>query len=40
MCLVKVYLKYIIILAFQKKKKERDVVIVHDWNPKVSSITF
>ena len=31
MCLVKVYLKYIIILAFQKEK-ERDVVIVHDWN--------
>ena len=33
MCLVKVYLKYIIILAF-KKEKERDVVIVHDWNQK------
>ena len=33
MCLVKVYLKYIIILAFQKEK-ERDVVIAHDWNQK------
>ena len=39
MCLVKDYLKYIIILAFQKRK-ERDVVIVHDRNPKVLSITF
>ena len=33
MCLVKVYLKYIIILAF-KKEKERDVVIVHVRNQK------
>ena len=42
MCLVKVYLKYIIIIAFQKKKeKERDVVIAHDQNQKsCPSITF
>ena len=31
MHLVNVYLKCIIILAFQKEK-ERDFVIVHDWN--------
>ena len=31
MCLVKVYLKYIIILAFQNEK-EMDVVIAHDQN--------
>ena len=33
MCLVQDYLKYIIILTFQKRK-ERDVVIAHDWNQK------